>query len=147
MIDSRIVRVRGIIADEGKYLFVQHAHDASFWALPGGKLEHGETLLEGLRRELVEELGIRPEIGRLLYVHQFTKDDHESLEFFFEVINGKDYTDVRTEDTTHGKAEIACARFIDPAQNHVMPGFLSRLTEDIMEADWPKVLVRADSPI
>ena len=38
------------------------------WELPGGQIELGETLTDGLQREIMEECGLRVELGRLLHV-------------------------------------------------------------------------------
>lgn len=38
------------------------------WELPGGQIELGETLTDGLQREIFEECGIRVELGKLLQV-------------------------------------------------------------------------------
>ena len=38
------------------------------WTLPGGKVKRGETLVQALRREVREEIGIRVQVGSLLGV-------------------------------------------------------------------------------
>ena len=38
------------------------------WELPGGQIELGESLTDGLQREVLEECGINIELGRLLQV-------------------------------------------------------------------------------
>lgn len=139
----RTVRVRGIIQHDNRYLFVKHMPSSDYWALPGGGLDDGETLEAGLTRECVEELGVTPLIGRLLYVQQLFIGDDESLEFFFEITNGADYTAIDLRATTHGHLELSAAAFIDPAEETVLPEFLSSLDADMRAHDWPKVFVRS----
>jgi 8-oxo-dGTP diphosphatase len=42
--------------EDGRWLLIRRA-DTGTWALPGGTLEWGETLVSGIRRELLEEAG------------------------------------------------------------------------------------------
>ncbi len=117
-----IVKVRAIILHEGKLLVVRHPHDLSFAALPGGKLEWSEDLKECMSREIIEELGVKPDIGRLLYVNTFTQIDNKHyLEFFFEIKNGVDYLDVEKLARSHAH-EIAEIMWVFPDEDiHIKP--------------------------
>jgi 8-oxo-dGTP diphosphatase len=58
-----------------------HVHQGGLWEFPGGKLEPGETAVEGLGRELHEELGIRVLASRpLIRVHHDYGDRHVLLD-------------------------------------------------------------------
>lgn len=58
----------GIIFCDGKMLIAQRKKGKQleyFWELPGGKLEEGETLEDCLRREMVEEMDLKVDVGEL----------------------------------------------------------------------------------
>ncbi len=109
-----VIRCRGIIINDGKLLTVRHFGDTSYSALPGGRLEWGEDIKESLRREIVEELGVEPKIGRLLYVHNFIdRRDFHSIEFLFEITNGDKYIECEKLARTHAH-ELADIAWLDP---------------------------------
>jgi len=117
-----LIKVRAIILHEGKLLAVKHPHDTSFSALPGGHLEWDEDLKECLSREMIEELGVKPEIGRLLYVNKYTQEDNKHyIEFFFEVKNGADYLNIEKLARSHA-FEIAEIVWVSPTDDiRIMP--------------------------
>jgi ADP-ribose pyrophosphatase YjhB (NUDIX family) len=53
----RRVSVLALIEDERGRLLLDRRADAAVWGLVGGTLEHDETLIDGLRREVREETG------------------------------------------------------------------------------------------
>ena len=117
--------VRAIIEHRGKYLLVKLLGE-NFWCLPGGKVEAGEDIQAALKREIIEELGVPPVIGRLSYVHQLIDEAQKSqrLEFFFEVTNGADYAVVDLSQTTHGAKELAATEFLSLHGTNLLPAFL-----------------------
>ena len=60
----------GVIRDgDGRILLTQrakHAHQGGLWEFPGGKREADETIVEALRRELREEVGIEVQAAKPL---------------------------------------------------------------------------------
>jgi ADP-ribose pyrophosphatase YjhB (NUDIX family) len=134
---TRRIAVRGIILKDGK-IFCQKLQNKttgrvnSFWATPGGGLDPGESLAKGLEREMIEETGITPQIGNLLFIQQFIEGEKEHLEFFFHIKNVDDYEAIDLSGTTHGLIEIADMEFVDPTAGNVLPKFLQ--TIDIQKA-------------
>lgn len=51
------VAIRVLIVQNNKVLLVKEADD-DWWALPGGGIDHGETIEASLVREVEEELGV-----------------------------------------------------------------------------------------
>lgn len=111
--ENIIIKVRGIIIHDNNLLIVKHKQ-SNFMALPGGHLEYGEDVITCIKRELVEELGVKPEIGRLLYISTFMgKEKDEYVEFFFEVKNGEKYLNIDGLERTHAH-ELAEILWVSP---------------------------------
>ena len=68
--DRPFVGVGAIIVDDGRVLLVKRGHAplAGEWSVPGGVLELGETVREGVVREVLEETGLAVETLELLGV-------------------------------------------------------------------------------
>lgn len=132
MTTPRRVNVRGIIFKDGKLLAQQLTPGSdgiarNYWCTPGGGLEDGESLHQGLYREMIEETGIAPKIGKLLFIQQFHDGMKEQLEFFFHIENPDDYKSIDLSITSHGVAEITNVAYVEPANVILLPKFLTTL--------------------
>jgi 8-oxo-dGTP diphosphatase len=81
------VRVCGLCWQDEKLLLVNHKSltDSDFWAPPGGGLEFGESMEEGLKREFREETGLEVFPGRFLFGCELIAPPLHAVELFFEV--------------------------------------------------------------
>ena len=75
--------VRGVVLDgDNKVFLVRHSYVAG-WHLPGGGVEVGETFLEALRRELMEEGRIEltgePVLHGLFFNGHVSRRDHVAV--------------------------------------------------------------------
>ncbi len=57
------IRVSAILGWQGRILLCRHEKGGrEYWLLPGGGVNSGESLVDALRRELAEEVGIDEEV-------------------------------------------------------------------------------------
>jgi ADP-ribose pyrophosphatase YjhB (NUDIX family) len=75
--------VRGLVLDPaGRVLLVRQTY-TSGWVLPGGGVEAGETLVEALRREVLEEGNVEicgePELHGMFFNLRASRRDHVAL--------------------------------------------------------------------
>lgn len=101
--------VGGVVISNGRALLIRRGGPPleGQWSIPGGMLEVGETIIEGVRRELAEETGIEVRVGGLIEVFERISLDAAGktryhfvvLDYLCEAIRGEaragsDVTDV-----------------------------------------------------
>ena len=62
-------RVCAAVIENDRILMVRHCSpERTYWTLPGGGVEPGETHLQAVQREVMEEACLEVSVGRLLFV-------------------------------------------------------------------------------
>jgi 8-oxo-dGTP diphosphatase len=79
-----VVALKAIIIYNRKALIIQRSYGeisgSGSWEFAGGKLEFGEDLEAGLKREIMEEVGLKVKVERLLYASTFqTKENRQTV--------------------------------------------------------------------
>ena len=85
-----IVGVGAIIFDCDRVLLIQrgHAPMQGEWSLPGGALEVGETLQEGVKREVLEETGLIVEPAAIVEVFdRIAHDEAGRVQFHYVLVD------------------------------------------------------------
>ena len=100
---------------EGRVLLVERgqAPSAGLWSIPGGKLEPGETLAQGVAREVREETGMIVEVGTLSCVIEHISDG-----FHYVIL---DYLARPIGGTLAAGSDVRAAKFVDEGELSSLP--------------------------
>ncbi len=84
------VAVGAIIFRDEKILLVKRSKPPAkgMWAIPGGKINSGESMKDALRREIKEETNLEIEVGEVVYVFDVLEyDKNNRLRFHYVIID------------------------------------------------------------
>jgi 8-oxo-dGTP diphosphatase len=67
-----MVGIGGVVIYEERALLIRRGSEPLLgqWSIPGGSLELGETLVEGVARELLEETGVQVKVGAMIEIFE-----------------------------------------------------------------------------
>jgi ADP-ribose pyrophosphatase YjhB (NUDIX family) len=88
--DAPVAAVGGVVIADGAVLLVCRAFPPrqGEWSLPGGRLELGESLTDGVAREVREETGLEVEVGAVVDVFdRVHRDEAGRIRYHFVIVD------------------------------------------------------------
>ena len=91
-----LVGVGAVIIENGRILLVKRANEPNKgkWSVPGGLVRVGESLIDALKREIKEEVGVEIEVDDVACVSEEIFRDGEVrfhyviIDFFAKIVDG-----------------------------------------------------------
>ncbi len=83
-----VVAVGAIVRRGDEVLLVLRGNppNENQWAIPGGRLQLGETLQQGAEREILEETGIHIKAGEVVFTFEHIEQDRDGEVLFHYVV-------------------------------------------------------------
>jgi 8-oxo-dGTP diphosphatase len=82
------IAVSALLFDEQQRILLAHRRDIDWWNLPGGGMELGETVEEAVKREVLEETGLKVEVEQLVGVYSKPQKQEVVLTFRCHKVGG-----------------------------------------------------------
>ena len=114
-----IVGVGGVVILGSRVLLIRRGREPlkGEWSIPGGMLELGESLKDGVRREVLEETGLKVRPLEVLTVFDRIQQNGERVQYHYVII---DYVCRRTGGRLKAGSDVLDARWVDREE---LPGY------------------------
>ena len=114
--DRPIIGVGAAIVSDGRVLLVRRAAEPlkGEWSIPGGALEWGETLRDGVCRESLEETGLQVEPQVVLGVFdRIYTDGEDRIQYHYVVV---DYLCRLVDGSASASSDVSEVRWVTEAE-------------------------------
>lgn len=114
-----IVGVGGVVIRGESVLLIRRGREPlkGEWSIPGGMLELGESLTEGVQREVLEETGLEVHPLELLTVFDRIQKDGERVQYHYVIV---DYLCRATGGRLKAGSDVLDARWVSRKE---IPGY------------------------
>lgn len=135
-----LVGVGAVVVHEGRVLLVRRGHEPLMgqWSLPGGLLELGESLAEGVVREVAEETGLTVEPVELVELLDRIHREGERVRYHYVIA---DYLCRVVGGMLKAASDADEVRWVEPAEWESSSNLaLDAVTVRVLEAGWQRAL-------
>lgn len=134
---------KAVIIENNKLLVIEKLDEKGPWyLLPGGGQEFGETLIDTLKRECLEEIGANVDVSKMILCREYIGKNHEfaetdsdfhQVEFYFEckLLSSIDESSAIQPDV--GQIGVRWLSLTDNANHRLYPKFLLSALRDSSE--------------
>ena len=133
-----LVGVGAVMVEEGRVLLVRRGSEPmkGHWSLPGGLLELGETLADGVIREVREETGLMVEPMELIELLDRIHRENDRVRYHYVIA---DYLCRVVGGTLQASSDAEAARWVERAEwNSHSALALEPITVRVIEAGWQR---------
>ena len=137
---SPLVGVGAVIVDQDRVLLIRRAGEPlkGHWSLPGGLLELGESLTEGVQREVREETGLAVEPLELIELLDRIHREGERVRYHYVIA---DYLCRLTGGALQAASDADAARWVGRSEwNSHSALQLDPITVRVIEAGWQRAM-------
>jgi 8-oxo-dGTP diphosphatase len=139
-----LVGVGAIVVDKGRVLLVCRGREPmkGHWTLPGGVLELGESLVDGVKREVAEETGLEVEPIELIELLDRIHREGEKVRYHYVIA---DYLCRVTGGELRAASDADAVRWVERAQwNSHSALKLDPITARVIEKGWQRAQALGD---